>query len=65
MSEPTNRIDNTEFFHSGNKEEDIATLLDMAIDLVEIWDVSKSTYNQKLRACWLKRAQELGAHLSY
>lgn len=52
-------------FHSGNEKHDAACLLDMAIDLVEIWDVKDSPYNQELRRCWMKRAQELGAHLSW
>jgi len=55
----------TEFFHSGNEAEDVACLLNMAIDLVEIWDVKNSPYNQRLKCCWMKRAQEFGAHLSW
>jgi len=55
----------TEYFHSGNEKEDVACLLDMAIDIVEIWDVKNSPYNQRLKRCWMKRAQELGANISW
>ena len=58
-------MNDTEFFHSGNTEEDIKCLLDMAFDLVEMWDVSQSPYNQRLKACWMKRALELGANYSW
>lgn len=53
--------DTYRFFHSGNKEDDIACMLDMAIVLVELWDVKNSPYNQLLKRCWLKRAKELEA----
>jgi len=56
--------DATECFHSGDPIKDATGLLDMAIDLVEIWDVSNSPYNQRLKRCWMKRAQELGANLT-
>lgn len=55
----------TEFFHSGNDKEDVVCLLDMALDLVETWDVKSSPYNQRLKRCWMKRAQELGANRSW
>lgn len=55
---------NTAYFHSGDPQKDAVELLDMAIDLVEIWDVKDSPFNQRLKRCWLKRAQELGANLS-
>lgn len=60
-----NKDPDREFFNSGNKKKDIISLLDMAIDLVEIWDVSESPYNQRLRRCWMKRAQEMGAHIRW
>ena len=52
-------------FHSGNEKQDVACLLDMAIDIIEIWDVKNSPYNQELKRCWMKRAQELSANLSW
>jgi hypothetical protein len=53
------------YFHSGNEKQDVACLLDMAIDIIEIWDVKNSPYNQELKRCWMKRAQELGANISW
>lgn len=53
------------YFHSGDEKQDVACLLDMAIDIVEIWDVKNSPYNQELKRCWMKRAQELGASISW
>ena len=48
-------------FNTGNKDEDIINLLNMAIDIVEIWDTKESPYNQKLKEAWIKRAIEIGA----
>jgi len=53
------------YFHSGNEKQDVACLLDMAIDIIEIWDVKNSPYNQELKRCWMKRAQELGANIAW
>lgn len=65
-TKPTDsQVDCTEFFHSGNEKRDVACLLDMAIDRIEMWDVENSPYNQRLKRCWMKRAQELGAKPSW
>ena len=56
MTSPSNQ-----YFNSGNKEQDYITLIDCAYDIMEIWDVSESPYNQQLKKDWLKRARELGA----
>lgn len=53
------------YFHSGNEKQDVACLLDMAIDIIEIWDVKNSPHNQELKRCWMKRAQELGANITW
>lgn len=55
MTSPTKR------FNSGSTEQDYIQLLDTAYDIMEIWNVVESPYNQELKKDWLKRARELGA----
>lgn len=55
-------MDTEKQFNSGNKEQDMVSLLDCAYDIMELWSpTDKEQYNQKLRKAWLARAKELGA----
>ncbi len=48
-------------FNSGNKEQDLVSLIDCAYDIMELWKLTdEQVYNKKLKAAWLKRARELG-----
>lgn len=49
-------------FNSGNKEQDMVSLIDCAYDIMELWKpTTDEKYNQELRKVWLARANELGA----